>query len=48
MVLPDASVMFWGSCITQIPTVELRGSAFAIADMSHEPLGFLSGPCRCL
>ena len=43
MMFPDASDNFWGSCITQGQTVELRSSV-AIADMSHEPLGFLSGP----
>ena len=31
-----------GSCITQVPTVELKGSV-SISDMSHEPVGFLSG-----
>ena len=45
MMFPDASDKFWGSCITVVPTVELTGSV-AIADMSHEPLGFLSGPFR--
>ena len=45
MMFPDASDKFWGSCITQVPTVELWGSV-AIADMAHEPLGFLSGPFR--
>ena len=46
MMFPDASVKFWGSCITQIPTVELRGNV-SIADMFHDPLGTMSGPCRC-
>ena len=45
MVFHDASDKFWGSCVTQVPTVELEGSV-AIADMAHEPLGFLSGPFR--
>ena len=45
MMFPDASDNFWGSCITQVPTVESTGSV-AIVDMSHEPLGFLSGPFR--
>ena len=39
MMFPDASDTFWGSCITQVPTVELTGSV-AMADMSHEPAGF--------
>ena len=43
MMFPDASDNVSGSCITQVPTVALRGS-FAIVDMSHEPLGFLNGP----
>ena len=34
MMFPDASDKFWGSCITQVPTVELRGS-ISIADMSR-------------
>ena len=45
MMFPDASEKFWGSCITQVPTVEL-GHSVAIADMDHEPLGFLSGHFR--
>ena len=40
-----ASDKFWGSCITQVPTVELGGS-LSSADMSREPLGFLSRPFR--
>ena len=47
MMFLDASDKFCGSCITQVPTVELGGSV-AIADMSHEPLGFLSGPFKGL
>ena len=45
MTFSDASDKVWGSCITKVPTVELGGSV-AIADMAHEPLGFLSGPFR--
>ena len=45
MMFPDASDKFWGSCITQVPTVELTGSV-ATAVMCHGPLGFLSGPFR--
>ena len=44
-MFPDASNKFWGSCTTQVPTVELGGSV-AIADMAHEPPGFLSGRFR--
>ena len=33
MMFPDASDKFWGSCMTQSPTVELTGCV-AIADMS--------------
>ena len=43
MMFPDASDKVWASYVAQIPTVELTGSV-AIADMCHEPLGFLSGP----
>ena len=38
MMFSDASEILWGSCITQVPTVELEGSV-AFADMSHELLG---------
>ena len=46
MMFTDASDKFWGSCITQVPTVWLRGGV-AIADMSHEPIGVLSRCFRC-
>ena len=45
MVHPNASDKIWGSCVTQVPTVEFEGSV-AFADMSHETPGFLSGPFR--
>ena len=45
MMFPDAKDKLWGSCITQVPTVELGGS-IAIEDVAHEPLGFLNGPFR--
>ena len=45
MIFPDANDKFWGSFITQALTVELTGSD-AIADMSNEPLGFLSESFR--
>ena len=41
MMFPDASGKFWGSFITQVWAFELGGSV-AIANMSHEPLVFLS------
>ena len=45
MMLPSASDEIWGSCVTQVPTVELEGSV-AFAEMSHETPGFLSGTFR--
>ena len=45
MMFSDASEKVWESCITQVPTVELRGSV-SILDMPQEPLGLLSGPYR--
>ena len=42
MTFPDARDKFLESCITQVPTVKLGGSV-AIADIAHEPLGFLRG-----
>ena len=41
MMFADASDKFWGSSITQVPTVELGGSV-VIASMAYEPPGFLS------
>ena len=41
MTFPDASDKVWGSCTTQVLTVELGGSV-SIANMAHGPLGFLS------
>ncbi|CAM9877797.1 unnamed protein product, partial [Chrysoparadoxa australica] len=38
----DASDMFWGTMLTQVPKHELA-TAVAVEDMSHEPLAFLSG-----
>ena len=40
LVFPDASDLFWGSCVTQVPSGELERD---VEDMSHEPLGFISG-----
>ena len=41
-MFPDASDEQWGSFLTQVPQMELdRG--VPVEDMTHEPLGFLSG-----
>ena len=40
LVFPDASDLFWGSCVTQVPSGELERD---VEDMSHEPLGFING-----
>ena len=41
-MFPDASDEHWGSFLTQVPQDELdRG--VSVEDMTHEPLGFLSG-----
>ena len=42
MVFPDASDLFWGSCVTQVPSAEVD-SNMPVEEMSHEPMGFLSG-----
>ncbi|CAM9776668.1 unnamed protein product [Ascophyllum nodosum] len=45
LMFPDASDLFWGCCLTQVPKEELvAGSSFM--DLSHEPLAFLSGVFR--
>ena len=42
LMFPDASDEQWGSFLTQVPREELdRG--VSVEDMTHEPLGFLSG-----
>ena len=42
LMFPDASDEHWGSFLTQVPQGELdRG--VPVEDMTHEPLGFLSG-----
>ena len=43
LMFPDASDLFWGCCLTQVPKEELVGS---MDMMSHEPLAFLSGVLR--
>ena len=42
LMFPDASDLYWGSFLTQVPVEEFR-SGLALENMSHEPLGFLSG-----
>ena len=42
MMFLNASDKFSGSCITEVATVELRGSV-AIADMTYKPLRLLVG-----
>ena len=37
-----ASDLHWGSFFTQVPVTEFQ-SGMALENMSHEPLGFLSG-----
>lgn len=44
-MLPDASDEHWGSFLTQVPQSELDDGV-AVQDMSHEPLGLLSGTFR--
>ena len=41
MRFSDATEKFWGSCINQVPTVDLGGSVENV-DMAQEPLGFPS------
>eukprot|EP00903_Cladosiphon_okamuranus_P017345 g15980.t1 len=45
LMFPDASDEHWGSFLTQVPQSELDAGV-AVEDMSHEPLGFLSGTFR--
>ena len=44
-MFPDASDKHWGRFFTQVPTAELEGGV-EVEEMSHEPLGFLSGTFR--
>ncbi len=41
----DASDLFWGCCITQVPRGEVQYDVL-VEEMSHEPLGFVSGSFR--
>ena len=43
LMFPDASDLFWGCCLTQVPIEEL-GAELSFMGRSHEPLAFLSGP----
>jgi len=45
LMFPDASDEHWGSFLTQVPESEFY-SDIPVEDMSHEPLGFLSGTFR--
>jgi len=45
LMFPDASDEHWGSFLTQVPESEFY-SDVPVEDMSHEPLGFLSGSFR--
>ena len=45
LMFPDASDLFWGCCLTQVPKEELV-AGLSFMDMSHEPLAFLSGVFR--
>ena len=45
LVFPDASDLFWGCCLTQVPKKELV-AGLSPMDMSHEPLAFPSGVFR--
>ena len=45
LMFPDASDEHWGSFVTQVPQSEVDDNV-AVEEMSHEPLGFLSGTFR--
>ena len=45
LMFPDSSDLHWGSFLTQVPEAEL-GGLLAVEDMSHEPMGILSGTFR--
>ena len=45
LMFPDASDLFWGCCLTQVPKEELV-VGLSFMNMSHEPLAFLSGVSR--
>ena len=45
LMFPDASDLYWGHCLTQVPKEELL-ERLSFMDLSHEPLAFLSGAFR--
>jgi len=45
LMFPDASDLHYGSFLTQVPADEVS-RCVPVEDMSHEPLGFLSGTFR--
>ena len=45
LMFPDASDLFWGCCLTQVPKEELV-TGLSFMDISYEPLAFLSGVFR--
>ena len=47
LMFPDASYLFWGCCLMQVPKEELV-AGLSFMDMSYEPLGFLSDVFRGL
>ena len=42
LMFPDASDLFWGCCVTQVPREDMD-SGIPVEDMRHEPLRFVSG-----
>ncbi|CAM9333642.1 unnamed protein product, partial [Ascophyllum nodosum] len=42
LMYPDASDLFWGGFLTQVPEKNLV-SGIPVVEMAHEPLGFVSG-----
>ena len=42
LLFPDASDLHYGSFLTQVPSEEVQ-RCIPVEDISHEPLGFLSG-----
>ena len=45
LMLPDASDLFRGCCLTQVPKEDLV-AGLSFMDMNHEPLAFLRGVFR--
>lgn len=42
LVFPDASGLFWGRCVTQVPSGELEQDV-PVKNMYHELLGLING-----